>query len=88
MSLNDTAALHNVFPNISLDVIETILESNSGNVDKTFESLLEMSDPDFQDQPSAANPPRKETSKDPRQPRVSWSDSSDQTGRTVQASTS
>ncbi|KAJ2957548.1 hypothetical protein NQZ79_g6775 [Umbelopsis isabellina] len=86
MSLNDTATLHNVFPNIPLDVIETILESNSGNVDKTFDNLLEMSDPDYQDQPSGANQTRKEPSRNSQKPRVSWSDSPNQSDHTVQGS--
>ncbi|CAM0141085.1 hypothetical protein VKS41_008596 [Umbelopsis sp. WA50703] len=79
MSLNDAAALHNVFPNIPPDVIETILESNSGNVDKAFDSLLEMSDPDYHDQPSGLNQSRREPNRRSKKLSVSWADSTDHT---------
>ncbi|KAH8547733.1 hypothetical protein BGW37DRAFT_470670 [Umbelopsis sp. PMI_123] len=47
MASNSIATLQNAFPNIPYDIIETILENNLGNVDKTFDNLLEMSDPSF-----------------------------------------
>ena len=47
MASKDINTLQNAFPNIPHDIIETILESNLGDVDKAFDSLLEMSDPDF-----------------------------------------
>lgn len=47
MASIDLNTLQNAFPNIPHDIIETILESSLGDVDKAFDSLLEMSDPDF-----------------------------------------
>jgi CUE domain len=47
MAPKDINTLQNAFPDIPHDIIETILESNLGDVDKALDSLLEMSDPDF-----------------------------------------
>ncbi|KAI8580534.1 hypothetical protein K450DRAFT_237487 [Umbelopsis ramanniana AG] len=55
MASKDISTLQNAFPNIPHDIIETILESNLGDVDKAFDSLLEMSDPDFHSNDNRAN---------------------------------
>lgn len=55
MPSDDISTLQNVFPNIPHDIIETILESNLGDVDKAFDNLLEMSDPDFGHQTNNAS---------------------------------
>ncbi|KAG2173071.1 hypothetical protein INT44_007044 [Umbelopsis vinacea] len=55
MASKDISTLQNAFPNIPHDIVETILESNLGDVDKAFDSLLEMSDPDFHSNDNRAN---------------------------------
>ncbi|KAI9475603.1 MAG: hypothetical protein EXX96DRAFT_573926 [Benjaminiella poitrasii] len=43
--------LKDAFPDLDVDVIETILESQNGNLDSTFEVLLGMSDPTYKPNP-------------------------------------
>ncbi|ORE09375.1 hypothetical protein BCV72DRAFT_239637 [Rhizopus microsporus var. microsporus] len=44
--------LKDAFPDLDVDVIETILDSQGGNLDATFEILLGMSDPSYKPEPS------------------------------------
>lgn len=46
--------LKEAFPSVDNDVIEAILDSHQGNVERSFEDLLRMSDPDYRpEQPRA-----------------------------------
>lgn len=47
----DIKTLKDAFPDLDLDVIETILDSQGGNLDRTFEILLGMSDPTYKPTP-------------------------------------
>ncbi|KAI8088665.1 uncharacterized protein BX664DRAFT_331062 [Halteromyces radiatus] len=40
--------LKEAFPNTDIDVIEAILDSHGGNVERSFEDLLHISDPNYQ----------------------------------------
>ncbi|CEI95476.1 hypothetical protein RMCBS344292_09661 [Rhizopus microsporus] len=44
--------LKDAFPDLDVDVIETILDSQGGNLDAAFEILLGMSDPSYKPEPS------------------------------------
>ncbi|KAI8885782.1 hypothetical protein K501DRAFT_311004 [Backusella circina FSU 941] len=39
--------LKDAFPNLDVDIIQTILQNHNGNVDGAFETLLGMSDPNY-----------------------------------------
>lgn len=43
--------LKDAFPDLDVEVIETILDSQGGNLDATFEVLLGMSDPTYKPEP-------------------------------------
>ncbi|KAG2212462.1 hypothetical protein INT46_007999, partial [Mucor plumbeus] len=47
----DVKTLKDAFPNLDVDVIETILASQGGNLDAAFEILLGMSDPTYKAEP-------------------------------------
>ncbi|KAI9245573.1 hypothetical protein BY458DRAFT_528672 [Sporodiniella umbellata] len=44
--------LKDAFPDLEVDLIETILESQGGNLDAAFEVLLGMSDPSYKPEPT------------------------------------
>ncbi|KAI8636147.1 hypothetical protein BD408DRAFT_426614 [Parasitella parasitica] len=46
--------LKDAFPDLDVDVIETILASQGGNLDAAFEVLLNMSDPTYKPEPNQA----------------------------------
>ncbi|KAI8095521.1 hypothetical protein BDF21DRAFT_406085 [Thamnidium elegans] len=48
---SDIKTLKDAFPDLDLEVIETILDSQAGNLDATFEVLLSMSDPSYKPTP-------------------------------------
>ncbi|KAG2199693.1 hypothetical protein INT47_012829 [Mucor saturninus] len=50
----DIKTLKDAFPDLDLDVIETILDSQGGNLDSAFEILLGMSDPTYKPTPEEA----------------------------------
>lgn len=52
--------LKEAFPDIDTDVIEAILQSQNDNMDRSFELLLGMSDPQYQPTPPPM-PPRPQT---------------------------
>ncbi|CAO3699347.1 unnamed protein product [Rhizopus stolonifer] len=56
--------LKEAFPDIDTDVIEAILQSQNDNVDRSFELLLGMSDPQYQPTPPPM-PPRPQTDNAP-----------------------
>lgn len=45
--------LKDAFPDLDIDIIETILASQGGNLDSAFEVLLGMSDPSYKPEPSS-----------------------------------
>jgi hypothetical protein len=45
--------LKDAFPNLDLEIIETILQNHNGNVDGAFETLLGMSDPNYKPEQSS-----------------------------------
>lgn len=47
----DVKTLKDAFPDLDVDVIETILASQGGNLDAAFEVLLGMSDPSYKPEP-------------------------------------
>ncbi|KAI8979545.1 hypothetical protein BDF20DRAFT_913106 [Mycotypha africana] len=47
----DLRTLKDAFPNLELDIIETILNSQGGNVNAAFDVLLGMSDPSYKPDP-------------------------------------
>ncbi|KAL9538934.1 hypothetical protein MBANPS3_010572 [Mucor bainieri] len=47
----DVKTLKDAFPDLDIDVIETILASQGGNLDAAFEVLLGMSDPSYKPEP-------------------------------------
>ncbi|KAK4518555.1 uncharacterized protein ATC70_008774 [Mucor velutinosus] len=47
----DIKTLKDAFPDLDIDVIETILASQGGNLDAAFEVLLGMSDPSYKPEP-------------------------------------
>lgn len=47
----DLKTLKDAFPDLDVDVIETILASQGGNLDAAFEVLLGMSDPSYKPEP-------------------------------------
>ena len=47
----DVKTLKDAFPDLDVDVIETILASQGGNLDAAFEVLLGMSDPTYKAEP-------------------------------------
>lgn len=79
MPSDDINALHNVFPNIPYDIIETILESNLGDVDKAFDSLLQMSDPDYKREADSTSNNTTAARPSLRKPRVSFQEPIDNT---------
>lgn len=50
----DVKTLKDAFPDLDVEVIETILDSQGGNLDGAFEILLGMSDPSYKPTPEEA----------------------------------
>ncbi|CEG67722.1 Putative CUE domain-containing protein [Rhizopus microsporus] len=56
----NVSTLKEAFPDIDVDIIEAILQTQNGNVESSFEVLLGMSDPNYQPTPPPM-PPRPQT---------------------------